>query len=83
MSQFLFFHPDLSSKNIILPEEESKHLIRVLRKQKGDIIQLMDGKGNLAFARIEEDHPKKCLLLITEISLKVKNRNYQIEFRTT
>jgi 16S rRNA (uracil1498-N3)-methyltransferase len=79
MSQFLFFHPDLSSKNIILPEEESKHLIRVLRKQKGDIIQLMDGKGNLAFARIEEDHQKKCLLLITEISLKVKNRNYHFD----
>ncbi len=79
MSKSLFFHADLSSDTIVLLEEESKHLIRVLRKQKGDIIQLMDGKGNLALARIEEDHPKKCLLLITEISQKEKNRNYHFE----
>ncbi|MFY8022346.1 MAG: 16S rRNA (uracil(1498)-N(3))-methyltransferase [Bacteroidia bacterium] len=79
MSQSLFFHSDLSNSSIVLPEEESKHLVRVLRKQKGDLIQLIDGKGHMAIARIEEDHPKKTQLLLIEIQEKVRSRNYHIE----
>jgi 16S rRNA (uracil1498-N3)-methyltransferase len=79
MSQALFFHPDLSNISLILPEEESKHLIRVMRKQKGDTILLIDGKGLLATARIEVDHPKKCELLIIEKTLKEKSKNYRFE----
>lgn len=79
MSQSLFFHSDLSQSSIVLPEEESKHLIRVMRKQKGDLIQLMDGKGKMAIARIEEDHPKKTQLLLVEIQQKERSRNYRFE----
>ena len=40
----LFFVPELSER-IVMEGDEAGHLIRVLRKQKGDIIQITDGKG--------------------------------------
>jgi 16S rRNA (uracil1498-N3)-methyltransferase len=57
----LFYYPHLTASTTFeFSEEESKHCIKVLRHQKGDTIQLMDGKGNLAYAMIENDHPKRC-----------------------
>ncbi|MES2727870.1 MAG: RNA methyltransferase PUA domain-containing protein, partial [Bacteroidota bacterium] len=38
----LFFHSNLQDSIIELPEDESKHCIRVLRKQLGDILTLID-----------------------------------------
>ncbi len=49
-----------SAEYIVLSEEESSHCIRVLRKQKGDEIQVLDGKGGLFTAAILDAHPKKC-----------------------
>lgn len=60
----LFFQPDLTSDQLWLSEEESKHCVRVLRLQKGDSVYLADGKGTEAKAVIIEDNPKKCLLTI-------------------
>lgn len=77
MSNFLFYFPDLSAREITLHEEESKHLIKVLRKTQGDLVQLVDGKGNLATASISKDHPKHCELLITSIQHKENPRPYQ------
>lgn len=57
--------PD-TEQNIILPEIESAHCVRVLRKKAGDIIDLTDGKGCFYKARIEEDHPKRCQVAIIE-----------------
>lgn len=56
----LFFYQDLSAKTFAFSEEESKHCIKVLRHKRGDMIELIDGKGNWAQALIEEDHPKHC-----------------------
>ena len=69
----LFYYPILTNDQIVLPEEESKHIIRVLRKQKGDEVRLIDGKGKEAICLIEDDHLKKCTLLIKE--LKIHNKN--------
>jgi 16S rRNA (uracil1498-N3)-methyltransferase len=37
---------DLSSSEIILDEDTSKHIVQVLRMQNGEQLQLTDGKGN-------------------------------------
>ncbi|MBC7382303.1 MAG: 16S rRNA (uracil(1498)-N(3))-methyltransferase [Bacteroidia bacterium] len=74
----LFYHPDLSSPTIQLPEEESKHLVKVLRKQKGDKITLIDGKGNEAVGIIENDHSKKCLIQISSRIHHPLNRSYHL-----
>ena len=58
----MFYVPNLlhSAETLLLTEEESSHCIRVLRKQPGDEIQVLDGKGGLYFAAILDAHPKKC-----------------------
>ncbi|MES2380376.1 MAG: 16S rRNA (uracil(1498)-N(3))-methyltransferase [Bacteroidota bacterium] len=63
----LFFHSNLQDSTIELPEDESKHCIRVLRKQLGDILTLIDGKGNEAQCEITNANPKKCILKTVQI----------------
>jgi 16S rRNA (uracil1498-N3)-methyltransferase len=66
MSRPFFFVEDLNDKKIVLNEDTSKHMINVLRMQKGEEILLTDGKGKKATAFIIDDHRKKC---VVEISL--------------
>jgi 16S rRNA (uracil1498-N3)-methyltransferase len=63
----LFFHANLNDKFFELPEDESKHCIRVLRKKINDQITIIDGKGNKALCEIIDDNAKKCKLEIIEI----------------
>ena len=59
----LFFKPDIyESTN--LSEEESKHCIKVLRMKKGDLLNIIDGKGNSYKCEITIDHPKKCVVMV-------------------
>jgi 16S rRNA (uracil1498-N3)-methyltransferase len=62
----LFYTPDLNGNTYTLAEEESKHAVRVLRLQPGDVIQLIDGKGNFSNAKITDAHPKRCLVEIVD-----------------
>jgi 16S rRNA (uracil1498-N3)-methyltransferase len=61
----LFFAPDILT-NHSLPEAESQHCIRVLRRQKGDLIRITDGKGCFFNALIEETDAKRCPVEIIE-----------------
>lgn len=65
----LFYHPNVISNNIELNPEESKHLIKVLRKTQGDKIQLTDGKGSLVIGNIIDASPKKT-------KVQVENRQF-------
>ncbi len=65
----VFYQTDLSQNQIVLREDESKHCVRVLRLKNGDEVDLADGKGTHAKAVIVDDHPKKCVLQITESTL--------------
>lgn len=56
----LFYAPNITNQVHFLPEDESKHLIRVLRKQFGDLIDLTDGHGHYYQCKISDDNPKKC-----------------------
>lgn len=58
----LFYLPDLKGSQFLLPEEESKHCIKVLRMQAGDEITLIDGQGTLVTAKIVDTHPKRCIV---------------------
>ncbi len=66
----LFYFPNLLNDAIIdLPEDESKHCVRVLRKKIGNEIYLIDGKGHQAISKIIDDNPKKCKLQIVDIQV--------------
>ncbi|MBK6264243.1 16S rRNA (uracil(1498)-N(3))-methyltransferase [Marivirga sp. S37H4] len=67
----LFYQPLLPEVQY-LDLEESKHCIKVLRQQQGDIIELIDGKGNFYKSRITEAHHKKCQFEILEIRKEKK-----------
>ncbi|MEL7587391.1 MAG: 16S rRNA (uracil(1498)-N(3))-methyltransferase [Prolixibacteraceae bacterium] len=56
----LFYTPGITGQTYLLEETESKHAIRVLRLAKGDLINLVDGKGNFYIVKITEDNPKHC-----------------------
>ena len=75
----LFYTPDISGDTWMLPEDESKHVIKVLRLKRGDLIHLTDGKGNLYTSNIKEDHPKRCLLSITETHSEFGKRDYFVQ----
>lgn len=52
------------SDDILLSAEESKHCIKVLRHKAGDVIHVIDGKGNFFEAEITEANPQQCVARI-------------------
>ena len=69
MSLPYFFVQELASEaqNLILNEEQSKHLIQVLRMQKEEEILLTDGNGTKAHSVIIDDHRKRCEVKIVSV----------------
>ncbi len=65
-----FYVPDLASDSITLDEDTSKHIIQVLRKEKGQQVMLTDGKGKRARAEITDDHRKRCGVTILEAAIE-------------
>ena len=76
----LFYTPDIdaASSTYYLNEEESKHCIKVLRLQKGDQVQLIDGKGSFYTAAIAEPHPKRTQLQIISVQKDFHKRNHYL-----
>lgn len=74
----IFYTPDIQGMEYFFNEEESKHAIRVLRLAIGDKVHLVDGKGNLFEGVIEDPKPKKCKVLITNVTKEFEKRNYYL-----
>ena len=75
----LFYNPDIdaSSETYSFSKEESKHIIKVLRKKLGDILHITNGKGYLFEASITDANIKRCEIKITNSTLQPK-RNYSL-----
>jgi len=69
MSLPYFFVEKLTpeAQNLTLNEEQSKHIIQVLRMQKEEEILLTDGKGTKAHSVITDDHRKRCEVKIVSV----------------
>jgi 16S rRNA (uracil1498-N3)-methyltransferase len=64
---FFYTEPIPTSDSIVvLNEENSKHIVQVLRMQNGKQIKLTDGFGNIFLAEITDAHKKKCTVKIIE-----------------
>lgn len=61
-----FYAPEISL-NPILPESDSQHCIKVLRKGAGDIVTVIDGRGKRYTCRIVDPHPKHAMLQVVEV----------------
>ncbi len=70
-----FYFPNLDNQIIQLDEDTSKHIINVLRMQKGEQVLLTDGKGRKARAAIIDDNRKKCVVDISSIETEEERKN--------
>ncbi|MEO8932935.1 MAG: 16S rRNA (uracil(1498)-N(3))-methyltransferase [Xanthomarina sp.] len=75
----LFYNPYLTEETtqIIFPKEESKHIIKVLRKTEGDLLHITNGFGWLFTAQISIADVKNCVAVITKKNRQEK-RSYQV-----
>lgn len=62
-----FYSAEIASGSIVLNEENSKHIVNVLRMKNGDGLLLTDGKGKKAACIITDDHRKHCTVEAGEI----------------
>jgi 16S rRNA (uracil1498-N3)-methyltransferase len=61
-----FYYPEILGSEINLTVEESRHCIRVLRLKKNEFLYLVDGKGTLCRAILQDPDVKKTRVKIVE-----------------
>lgn len=76
----LFYNSEISleTKQITFDKIESKHIVRVLRKEENDILKITNGKGFLFDAKIRLASDKKCIAEIINFEEKKKPWNYYL-----
>lgn len=74
----LFYTPDIVPPHYILPEEESRHCIRVLRMTDGDMLNLTDGRGTLYTARITSADPRRCAVEVVSRQEEFEKMPYRL-----
>jgi len=65
MSTTWFYAPTIA-QDWLLPVEEARHCLKVLRHQVGDEIEVFDGYGNLYTVRLASQDPKHCLVSLVK-----------------
>lgn len=62
----LFYHPEVSEgdREVVFPKEESRHIVKVLRKKDGDRLHLTNGKGWLFTTELIVAGQNKCIARI-------------------
>lgn len=69
MSLPFFYTPTITagSKELVLHEDTSRHIVQVLRMQNEEQLQLTDGLGNLFTAKITDNNKKACSVNILTV----------------
>ncbi|MDA0176542.1 16S rRNA (uracil(1498)-N(3))-methyltransferase [Mesoflavibacter sp. HG96] len=75
----LFYNSDISEQNnsFTFPKDESRHIVKVLRKKVGDTLYITNGKGFLFTAKITIADQKNCVVSIENSEFK-KPTDYQL-----
>ena len=75
----LFYAPDINNETIefTFDKEESKHIVKVLRKLEGSILHITNGKGFLFVCEVILASEKKCVVKINE-SQFTEPRNFSV-----
>ena len=64
---------DAATKQIILNDDTSRHIVQVLRMNEGEKLNLTDGNGNLITAEIADTHKKRCRVEVIDSRLTTHN----------
>lgn len=75
----LFYNPNITenTKQFSFPKDESKHIVKVLRKNTGDTLHITNGNGWLFKAELTIPNINKCLVTITS-KAKQPTRDYKL-----
>ncbi len=65
-------------QTFIFDKDESRHLIKVLRKKEGDTVYITDGKGYFFTTEITLANEKKCTVNINTVEFKAKKRDFNL-----
>lgn len=71
-----FYSERIEGERAWLDEEESRHCTRTLRKQPGDVLQVMDGKGNLYEAELSSIEKRGAWLRLLRVYPPEPVRSY-------
>ncbi len=76
----LFYNNNLNikSKTIIFDKIETRHIVKVLRKKQGDILNITNGKGLLLHSSITDLNKNNCCAEIIKIEEYKKQHNYNL-----
>lgn len=76
----LFSNPNIqkATKQLVFNREESRHIVKVLRKKNGDNLFITNEKGLLFYAVITVANDKKCIAEIVSVEEKAKTWNYYL-----
>lgn len=74
----VFYTSQIDHKQAILGEEESRHIIKVLRMAGGDPLEIVDGKGNYYKGLISVPDPKACQVNIKNVTSAYLKRQYYL-----
>ncbi|QLG46662.1 16S rRNA (uracil(1498)-N(3))-methyltransferase [Costertonia aggregata] len=74
----LFYNPkiDNSAAHFVFSTEESKHIVKVLRKKEGDTLHITNGKGYIFEAKILSADLKKCKVTIIDTDKKIQKMHW-------
>jgi 16S rRNA (uracil1498-N3)-methyltransferase len=80
MSYPFFYLPDYNGEQteFVLTEDNSRHIVQVLRMKPGDRLFLTDGKGHLLTVSILDDHKKKCSVRVETITRHPRPENHVV-----
>lgn len=74
----LYYSDNIINGKIILSEDEAHHCLTVLRKRRGDVIEVVDGKGGWYKTIIENENIKECNLKIISQKNNYGKTNHHI-----
>lgn len=78
MQLFYSEHISVNDTQFTFDKIESRHIVKVLRKQTGDQLYITNGKGILFKVEITIANDKKCLVTIVSFEEKKEDRNYYL-----
>jgi 16S rRNA (uracil1498-N3)-methyltransferase len=64
MKYFYSPNPNIETSQFDLDSEESRHIVKVLRKREGELLYITNGKGILFETELLSANPKKCTLQV-------------------
>ncbi|MEL0642802.1 16S rRNA (uracil(1498)-N(3))-methyltransferase [Olleya sp. Ti.3.14] len=75
----LFYNPDITpdTNQFSFPKDESRHIVKVLRKKTGDLLNITNGRGYLFEAELTIADQKNCVVNILNTTHQAP-KNYQL-----